>query len=143
MYFRIKKAYAHPILNEATYDPMEEVVMGSDYWEERTNLNGIYVAGALEEFEAEKLKVFAKIRRQAKAKGKAKTKNASDVEEGESDPAEPTEDVGAGKKGGLAPWCLRLYLRHGDFVVMHGANIHKSYEVSLRNHASSAVDDGY
>ena len=39
MFFRIKKSYAHPILNEASYDPTEKVVMGSGYWQERTNLN--------------------------------------------------------------------------------------------------------
>lgn len=37
MFFRIKKAYAHPVLNEAT--PTGDVVIGPDCWEERTNLN--------------------------------------------------------------------------------------------------------
>ena len=41
MFFRIKKAYAHPVLNEASYDPTEEVVKGSDYWQERAALNNV------------------------------------------------------------------------------------------------------
>ena len=32
-------------------------------------------------------------------------------------------------KDNFAPWCLRLNLSHGDFVVMHGAKIHAAYEV--------------
>lgn len=32
-------------------------------------------------------------------------------------------------KDTFAPWCLRLNLSHGDFVVMHGAKIHAAYEV--------------
>ena len=142
MFFRIKKAYAHPILNEASYDPTEEVVMGSDYWEERTKLNNVFTTASMDKYEKEKTKVFKDIRRQAKTKAKGK-KEASDPDDGDTDVADPTGNVGAGRKGSLAPWCLHLYLRHGDFVVMHGAKIHTAYEVSLLKPPYPAADDGY
>ena len=42
MSFRIKKRYAHPYLSEAFYDPTQEVVMGSDFWEERIAASSPY-----------------------------------------------------------------------------------------------------
>lgn len=100
MYFRIKKRFAHPILSEAAYDPTADVVMGSDYWEERIALNSLYDPLTMGRYKAEKTRLFKKMR----AEEKRKT---------------------------FAPVCLKLHLRHGDFVVMHGANIHTYYEVRL------------
>ena len=33
MEFRIKKSHAHPNIGETSYNPNDEVVMGSDFWE--------------------------------------------------------------------------------------------------------------
>lgn len=142
MFFRIKKSYAHPDLDEATYNPKQEVVMGSDYWKERIALNNLYDAGMPNQFQQEKVKLFVKILedKKAKAKGKGRGKeNQAPGDEGEDDEIEPVENKTrkkwanqSSRKGSLPPWCLRLYLRHGDFVVMHGAKIHTAYEVSSR-----------
>ena len=136
MFFRIKKSYAHPVLSEATYNPKSEVVMGSDYWNERATLNNIYITGTSADFQQAKTKLFAQINKdqETKAGAEARKKRVSEEEGDDSEPAEDDvgkEDTKKGRrKGGLAPWCLRLYLRHGDFVVMHGAKIHAAYEVS-------------
>lgn len=137
MFFRIKKNFAHPTLDEASYDPMREVVMGSDYWAERRALNAVFAKGPQEEFEQEKTKFFEKLSKEQKAKEKKKKKGGAETDDGDGESQETPEEVGAGKKGaskkgGIAPWCLRLYLRHGDFVVMHGAKIHTAYEVRHR-----------
>ena len=137
MFFRIKKSYAHPVLREATYNPQSEVVMGSDYWKARAALTGIYLTGTSADFQQAKAKLFAQISKDQKTKAAAEAKKKR-VSEEDGDDSEPAEDEAekedtkkCNKKSGLAPWCLRLYLRHGDFVVMHGAKIHAAYEVSL------------
>ena len=43
---------AHPILSEAFYDPIKEVVMGSDFWEDRVKLNTLYNSVTLEKIDA-------------------------------------------------------------------------------------------
>ena len=112
MSFRIKKRFAHPILSEKYYDPDQEVVMGSDFWEDRVKLNALHNPDTMDEFKAEKARLFKKMGDEAKAKR-------------------------------LAPWCLKLQLRHGDFVIMHGANVHTYYEVRLPHYVYRIVQYGY
>ena len=101
MEFRIKQSHAHPFLDEKTYKPMDEVVMGSDFWKERSNLNALYKNGLMDLYKEEKANFFAE--------------NGAAIKK---------------RRNNVVPWCLRLKLHHGDFVVMHGAKIHTSYEVS-------------
>ena len=102
MEFRIKRSHAHPNLGEESYDPTDEVVMGSDFWQSRQRLNALYRAGHMNAFRLAKREFFDTNR---------------------------TEIRRLGARNAQVPWCLQLQLSHGDFVVMHGAQIHTSYEV--------------
>ena len=114
MQFRINKHYAYPALNEATYDPHAEVVMGSHYWKQRTELNHVYLTGTQEAFAAKKAEMFAEMRtdkrQKAKPKGKGKRKVAIVEEEADGDERDdPADDSRADKKGGKkkpGPWRL-------------------------------------
>ena len=112
MSFRIKKRYAHPYLSEAFYDPTQEVVMGSDFWEDRIKLHALHNPATMDQYKAEKARIFEMMRTNK-------------------------------KRNSQPPWCLRLHLRHGDFVVMHGANIHTSYEVRLPHYVYPVMEHGY
>ena len=101
-----------PFVAEATYDPTAEVVMGSDFWEERIAVNSLYHPLTMGRYKAEKARLFR-----------------------EMNSAKP--------KRGLAASCLKLHLRHGDFVVMHGANIHAFYEVRLPLYMHPIMDYRY
>ena len=109
MFFRMKQSHAHPVLKETSYNPNSPVVMGSDFWQERMALNDSFKNDTKAEYRKKKADFFAKNR----------------------------EAISNRKMDSLKPWCLRLNLSHGDFVVMHGAEIHRSYEVSHRDRHNS------
>ena len=58
MFFRMKKKFAHPRLEESVYNPNSEVVMGSDFWEERLKLNELYHHGMTDAFKQQKAEFF-------------------------------------------------------------------------------------
>ena len=58
MFFRMKKKYAHPRLEEGNYNPRSEVVMGSDFWAERLQLNALHNSGMTDAYNREKSEFF-------------------------------------------------------------------------------------
>ena len=100
MTFRMKAKYFLPKnLTPETYDPELPVLKGSQAWQLREAANAHFHAGKVVEYEDVKRELFAFLNRDAERKKKH------------------------------APTALTLELRHGDMVVMHGAEIQRVWEV--------------
>ena len=102
MTFRMKAKYYLPKdLTPAKYNPELPVQKGSQAWQLRETVNAHFKAGRGAEYEAKKKELFRFLGRDGEKKKKQKH----------------------------APTSLTLELRHGDMVVMHGAEIQKVWEV--------------
>ena len=100
MTFRMKSKYFLPKdLTPDKYDPELPVQKGSQAWQLRNTVNGHFRAGRGVEYEAAKQELFQFLNKDSERKKKH------------------------------APTCLTLELRHGDMVVMSGAEIQKFWEV--------------
>lgn len=100
MTFRMKaKYYLAKDLTPKNYDPELPVQKGSQAWKLREATNEHFKAGRVAEYQAAKKDLFAFLNKNGEKK----------------------------KQNG--PTCLTLELRHGDMVVMHGAEIQKFWEV--------------
>ena len=100
MTFRMKAKYFLPKgLTRENYNPELPVLKGSQAWQLREAANAYFHAGRVVEYEDAKEELFAFLNR--------------DVE----------------RKKKHAPTSLTLELRHGDMVVMHGAEIQRVWEV--------------
>ena len=100
MNFRLKSK--HWMFKERVannYNPHQQVLPGSQAWNARMNVNELYRAGQMPEYEEAKAQLFKSLN----SKGETSKKNGFAV--------------------------LSLELRHGDMVVMHGEDIQKHYEV--------------
>ena len=93
------------------YDPNKEVLEGSKLWKERQELNAKYGQIPKADFELEKEKLYAKWKEYHHEKPRE---------------GEPPKD----HRGKECPTLLNLKLKHGDYVIMHGAEIQKYFEVS-------------
>ena len=100
MTFRMKSKYYLPKdLTPNKYNPELPVQKGSQAWQLREAVNEHFKAGRMAEYEAAKQDLFNFLNKDSEKKKKH------------------------------APTCLTLELRHGDMVVMHGAEIQKVWEV--------------
>ena len=100
MTFRMKSKYYLPKnLTPDKYNPEIPVQKGSQAWQLRTAVNDLFKAGRVAEYEVAKTDLFKFLNKDSEKKKKH------------------------------APTCLTLELRHGDMVVMHGAEIQKVWEV--------------
>ena len=102
MTFRMKAKYHLPKdLTPKKYNPELPVHKGSHAWQLREAATAHYKAGRAAEYEKAKKELFTFLGRDREKKKKH------------------------------APTVLTLELRHGDMVVMHGAEIQKVWEVCL------------
>ena len=100
MTLRMKSKYFLPKdLTPDNYNPELPVQKGAQAWQLRETVNEHFKAGRIAEYEAAKKNLFAFL------------------------------NTGSEKKKKHAPTCLTLELKHGDMVVMHGAEIQKVWEV--------------
>ena len=100
MNFRMKPKHFLPKnLTPKNYNPNLPVQKGSQAWQLRIAANEHFKAGHMAEYEAAKKDLFTFLNN----KSEQKKRNA--------------------------PTCLTLELKHGDMVVMHGAEIQKVWDV--------------
>lgn len=100
MSFRMKSKYFLPKnLTPDNYNPELPVQKGSQAWQLRITANEHFKAGRMAEYEAAKKDIFTFLNKDSEKKKKH------------------------------AKTCLTLELKHGDMVVMHGAEIQKFWEV--------------
>ncbi|KAL8822721.1 MAG: hypothetical protein Q9191_006546 [Dirinaria sp. TL-2023a] len=108
--FRMKDGHWSPkmmMTDPEKYDPAKIVLEGSKFWKERRDLNSKFGHVSKTQFEKEKMELYSKWK----------------------------NDTAKENRGRECPVLLKMKLKHGDYVIMHGAEIQQYFE-----HAAKPTD---
>ena len=139
MCMRMKPLYWKGLSKTGAYYPDDRILPGALFVDERKALNKLHGKVSEAEFDQRRKAMYVQAAKRWAKKGK-KNDSEDDPEEAPEDidenvGKEDNEDGGKKQRRGFPktpPDLVKMKLRHGDIVIMHGAEMQKYFEVSYQ-----------